>query len=262
MTNKGNLSLLDRPEILSFVFYPRKEAQRGDLRPNWQDHSINVEEGVVIGCRFYIAGKDAPNLLYFHGNGEIVSDHDSLAPIYNERKINLFVADYRGYGTSTGTPTFSAMLRDANILFESFYEVLIKEGFSGMPFLMGRSLGSASVCEIAYHHQDQIRGMIIESGFADPLGLLRRLGMSIRPVEQEGAIGLSNVNKISSIKIPTLIIHGENDFIIPVDDGKELYSKSGTKDKKILIIPGSGHNDLLYVGMEAYFQAIEAFVHS
>ncbi len=262
MIDKTNLSLLDRPEILSFVFHPRKTIQKGRLQPNWQDHSISVDDGVVIGCRFYIAGKDAPNLLYFHGNGEIVSDHDHLAPLYNERKINLFVADYRGYGTSTGTPTFSAMIGDAHTLFEAFFELLSREGFSGKPFLMGRSLGSAPVCEIAFHHQNRIKGMIIESGFADPLGLLQRLGIPVRPMEPERAPGLSNIDKISSITVPLLIIHGENDFIIPAEDGQELYNKSGSETKRILVVPGAGHNDLLFVGMEAYFREIERFVHS
>jgi alpha-beta hydrolase superfamily lysophospholipase len=261
MTEESGSSLFDRPEILSFVFHPRKDIQEGYLRPNWHDHAIGVEEGVTIGCRFYIAEQDAPNLLYFHGNGEIVSDHDNLAPIYNKRKINLFVADYRGYGTSTGTPTFSAMLKDAHILFDAFCEILSKQGFTGSLFLMGRSLGSASVIEIAYHDQDRLKGMVIESGFADPLGLFQRLGIPIGQWEMEKAVVLSNIDKVQSITVPTLIIHGENDFIIPVDDGKELYNKSGSEGKRLLIIPGAGHNDLLFLGMEAYFQAIDDFVH-
>jgi len=88
-------SFLDRPEILQFIFYPRKDPVGKPSVSNATDYFIPVEEGIGIGCRFYTAGQNSPNILYFHGNGEIVADHDYIAPMYNERGINLFVADYR-----------------------------------------------------------------------------------------------------------------------------------------------------------------------
>jgi alpha-beta hydrolase superfamily lysophospholipase len=262
MNDRGDLAIFDRPEVLSIIFYPRKDLKRSILKPNWSDHSIHVDEGVDIECRLYVADKDSPNLLYFHGNGEIVSDHDDLAQVYNERGINLFVADYRGYGNSTGIPTVSSMLMDAHKIFHSFLKILEMKGLSGLPFLMGRSLGSASVIEIGYYYQKMIAGMIIESGFADPIGLLRRIGLSIDSLEMKAGRGFSNIDKITFIEIPTLIIHGEFDFIIPVEDGRMLYERSGAREKRLVIINGAGHNDLLLMGFEDYFRAIEEFLHT
>ena len=101
-------SLLDRPDILQFTFYPRKEARRGP--PNSTDYFIPVGDEVSICCRFYVHSHSSPSILFFHGNGEIASDYDDVAPIYNQRSINLFVTDYRGYGLSGGTPTFTNMV--------------------------------------------------------------------------------------------------------------------------------------------------------
>jgi alpha-beta hydrolase superfamily lysophospholipase len=61
-------------------------------------------------------------------------------------------------------------------------------------------------------------------------------------------------------EIPTLIIHGEYDQIIPVREGVELYEASGAADKEIIIIPGADHNNLMLKGHEQYFYAVGDFV--
>jgi alpha-beta hydrolase superfamily lysophospholipase len=73
---------------------------------------IAVEPGVDVGARFHMAANTGVNILFFHGNGEIVSDYDELGPVYNQMGINFLAIDYRGYGRSTGQPTVSAMMKD------------------------------------------------------------------------------------------------------------------------------------------------------
>ena len=104
---------------------------------------------VSITCRFYVKDAALPTILYFHGNGEVVADQDYIAPLYNERSINLFAADFRGYGASTGSPNFSTMVEDAHPIFDAFLGVLSDGGFKGKVFVMGRSLGSMSAIELA-----------------------------------------------------------------------------------------------------------------
>jgi hypothetical protein len=65
---------------------------------------------------------------------------------------------------------------------------------------------------------------------------------------------------LRSISKPTLIIHGEQDSLIPVDEGKELYENSAAKDKRLVIIPNADHGDLFIVGKEQYYKAIREFV--
>jgi uncharacterized protein len=60
------------------------------------------------------------------------------------------------------------------------------------------------------------------------------------------------------VAIPTLIIHGEEDEIIPVEEGRALYALSGAAEKVSLFIPHAGHNDLMVEGLEAYMGAIES----
>jgi len=249
---------LDRPEILRILFNPRPDlfSKRDDGR----DVSIPVAEGVQVGGRLHVAEKDSPLILLFHGNGEIASDYDGIAPLYNAMGISLLVADYRGYGRSDGTPTSSALLDDAVATYRSVRDILSEQRLDvSRLFIMGRSLGSAAALEIASRVKNEIRGLIIESGFAYSFALIERLGglLPARMSEEEG--GFNNAGKMRQVKVPTLIIHGEDDFIIPIADGKALFDHCKAEDKRFVSIPDAGHNDLLLRGREQYFGAIREF---
>jgi alpha-beta hydrolase superfamily lysophospholipase len=254
-----NIELMDRPEIIYRLFFPRREDPE-ELGPrNGATHFVQVAESISIGCRFYPAGKDSPNILYFHGNGEIAADYDYVAPLYQQRGINLFVADYRGYGNSDGSPTCSAMIRDARPIFQGFVTFLGGGGFEGGLFVMGRSLGSAPAIEVAYRYQQLLQGLIVESGFASQKRQLARMGVAHLFKDVEDVVGFGNEEKIAEVRIPTLIIHGEEDEIIPVTEGRALYERSGAPRKYSLFVPGAGHNDLFERGQEQYMESIVAF---
>ena len=261
MTYKDvDFSFLDRPEILAFIFYPRKSYHLKPSTSNAKNHLIEVEKGIRIGCRFYTKGLDYPSLLYFHGNGEIVDDHDWSAPFYNEIGINLFVADYRGYGFSDGRPTISNMIKDAHPIFKQFTEIVEEYGARKSLFVMGRSLGSIPAIEVAYHYQNDVQGLIIESGSANNFRhFFSSIIPSNHPIWSDDNKFLNKV-KMRSISKPTLIIHAEYDTLVPLEEGKELYNNSAAKDKRLVIIPNASHNDLMIVGKEQYFSAIEEFV--
>ncbi len=256
---RPDCSLLDHPSVLRIVFYPRP-----DFRRNADDRDVffAAAEDIRLGGRIYAAGKDAPLVLLFHGNGEIASDYDGIAPLYTRMGISLVVADYRGYGKSDGSPTASALLDDAVATYRSMPNILKERGLGGSHlFLMGRSLGSAAALEIASQVGNAISGLIIESGFASALGLIERLSGTSLPQElKAGVSGFENIEKIRRVDVPTLIIHGEEDEIIPVENGKSLYENSAAQQKRLILIPGAGHNDLLYFGQKPYFDAVQEFV--
>lgn len=257
MSCHNDYSLLDKPEILQFVFYPRRDIRKGPHNSN--DYFVSVGNEISIGCRFYVHSHSSPSILFFHGNGEVVSDYDDIAAIYNEQGINLFVADYRGYGASGGTPTFTNMVSDAHIVFKSFLDILRDNHHSGDVFVMGRSLGSMSAIELALSYQEQMKGLIIESGFASIMRLLEHLGFP------RGLLGINDVTfpnmaKMRSITLPTLILHGEHDSLIPPTEARDLFESAVTRRKHLLIINGADHNDIMLVGRKKYFKAIREFV--
>jgi len=253
--------ILDRPDVLRVLFYPRRDEGFASPQPGVIPLTMPVAPGVVLGARLYPAGSDSPAILYFHGNGEIAADYDDVAPLYTRLGSTLLVADYRGYGTSSGTPTATGLLSDAVALFDSLVPALRDHGLApSRLYAMGRSLGSAAAIQVAVHAGDRLAGLIIESGFAGTFALLRRMGLPLQGTDEERD-GFANAFKLSRVRAPTLVIHGQDDRLIPAADGQELYRRCGAPDKRLLLIPGAGHNDLLFVGLRIYFEAIQTFVH-
>jgi uncharacterized protein len=259
-TDPTDYSMLDRPEVLMCLFHPRPEWGAGAPPEPATDISIPVESGVAIGARFYMAGKESPNILFFHGNGEIVSDYDDLGPMYNRIGINFLAVDYRGYGRSTGTPTVSSMMGDCHVIFDFVAGWLEKNGYSGSLIVMGRSLGSASAIELAAAYPDRIAGLIVESGFAYAAPLLKLLGVDAHAIGFKEKEGFRNTGKIEVFSKPTLIIHAALDHIIPFSDGQALYAASGSEQKHLLKIPGANHNDIFARGLSDYLAAVKSLI--
>ena len=244
----------DQPSVLAVVFHPRPEGAL-DAR-GFERLTVPVGDGITLGGRFYAAGTNNPTILFFHGNGEIVADYADLAPLFTRMGINFLPMDYRGYGRSTGSPTVTTMLTDAHAALAYSRQWLADHGYAGRLVVMGRSLGSAPALELAAAHTNEIAALIIDSGFSDALALVQRLGW-----RQAGSPGMTDTlfrhgEKIRQYHGPTLIIHGTQDMIIPVSDAQALHQASGSATKRLLLIRGAGHNDLLSVGLNEYFQAV------
>ena len=254
--SKIDYAVFDRPEILMFLFHPRPEWGQPRSTGSSEELLIPVEGDVAIGARFHRAGNQAPTILFFHGNGEIVADYDDLAQLYLNEGISFLPVDYRGYGRSGGRPTITAMMRDAHVVFGFVQEMLEERGHTGPFILMGRSLGSASVLELAAHYQDRVDGLVVESGFAYSQPLLRLLGVNMDALGVREEDGFRNRDKISAFEKPTLVIHAERDHIIPLPEGQALYDVSPATDKRLLIIPGANHNDIFLKGITEYMGAL------
>jgi pimeloyl-ACP methyl ester carboxylesterase len=253
-------SLLDHPDILMVLFHPRPEWQGSSTPTNARDLMIPVTGDVSIGARFHFSHPSSPNLLFFHGNGEIVADYDDIAPLFNGAGLNFLAVDYRGYGRSTGEPTVTAMLQDSHVIFQFTLTWLLDHGYTGPVLVMGRSLGSASAIELAAHHEARIGGLIIESGFARVGPLLRLFGIDPERIGFKEEAGLRQTEKIRGFCKPTLVIHAERDHLIPFEEGLRLYEACGSKDKTMLKIRNADHNNIFLMGMNEYLNALGVIV--
>ena len=266
MSHKSDLSVLDRQDILEIIFPLAYSPfcfspMEGNRVTHDYTQFIEVESGIKIECGFWGRNKHIPTILYFHGNGETVSDYSEIAQAYNQIGVNFFVCDYRGYGMSDGKPTITNLIGDAHFIYKGFRNILDEEGYELKIFLMGRSLGSMPAVEVAYRFQDEISGLIIESGAANNL---QRLWSYLDPsvVEKLKGSDFLNKEKIKKVLIPTLIIHGQEDEVLPIEEGIELYDSSGAEQKDILVVSGAGHNDLMLMGQGKYFRKIKEFINN
>lgn len=256
MSHISQYFILDQPRVLRNAFFPRK-----GLTPcpaNAYDLHIPAGGDVSLHCRFYTGDLAFPSILYFHGNGEIVSDYDNIAPLYNAAGANLVLSEYRGYGASTGIPSFMALIKDAHRIYAAVKEELARRKFNPELYIMGRSLGSVSALELAADPALESKGLITESGFVCASRIARRIGgyppEKLEPLEAECR------QKIQNIPLPALVLHGEEDNIVPMAEAEAIYDLLPTKHKKLVIIPYADHNTMIFEGEEEYFGAISAFI--
>ena len=245
--------VLDNPAISMNSFYPRKGWT--PTPAGAEDLSIPVAENMAVSGRFFPAGSAQPTILFFYGNGETATGYDGIAPLYNQIGVNFLVADYRGYGRSDGFPSFTAMLADSRKVLDYTSGLLAERDYADQIFVMGRSMGRHSAFELSAHSGSRLKGVIIESG--RPIlgnfthGLEAGLAQALEAEYQA---------KVASITLPALVIHGELDQLAPVGQAVAMYESFPSPKKRLLTIPGAGHNDLLYRSVNEYFGAIKEFV--
>lgn len=239
-----------------FVFYPQAtfDLTPEELRLNYRDVYFSSEDGTALHGWFFPLQDKEPVILFCHGNaGNISHRLDNIRP-FLERNLQVFLFDYRGYGKSSGSPSEEGIYQDGRAAYD--YLVHHEHIPPDNVVLFGRSLGAAVAIDVALRRD--IRSIIIESAFTsmkDMAGtlFLFNLFSSVLPANY------NNLDKINHIKVPKLIIHGEEDNLVPFRMGMDLFEKANDP-KSFFPIKGAGHNDTYMMGGDPYFQAIVKFV--
>ncbi len=248
---------LSDPRLGSACFHPRPDMPYGPEAPGAHDRMFDLGDGVRLRLRIFPGAAGAPGILFFHGNGETARDYDGLAGRFAELPATLMIGEYRGYGPSTGSPSLGTFLGDAHPTLDEARAVV----GPGVPLLvMGRSMGSAPAIELAASRGDELAGLIVESGFARVVPLLELIGVPARRLGITEEHGPRSGEKMARVSLPTLIIHAEQDEILPFAEGEMLFEASADPEKAFLRVPHAGHNDIQLRAGASYFAAIRDLI--
>jgi len=184
-------------------------------------------------------------LLVSHGNGE---DLGYVAPFLEslgrELGVSVFAYDYPGYGESDGTPREALLYRAVEAAW-----CCLRERF-GVPakriILYGTSIGSAPSVHLAAKF-----GRRFGEGSAHcPAALVLHapLASGIRVLRPSTSMTwccdpFANISRISAVTVPTLIMHGTDDEIVPVAHSYKLQARCDAAVEP-LFVHGGEHNDL------------------
>ena len=248
---------MNKQLLNSFLFHQRGSNQTTNIN----DIFIEVDLEIQVSARLHLKNKNFPTIIFFHGNGEIVTDYDMIGKEYNNRGINFIIVDYRGYGFSNGEPTSQNILSDSIKVFNYLDRNLDKE-YLKKTFIMGRSLGSTCALEISYNLSNKIHGIIIESGFVNEDPLFSLIGIKKEQINFKKEDGFLNEKKIKNYFGPLLVIHAKEDHIIPFKYGELLLTLCPSKNKKLITMHEANHNNILEHNYHNYFNEIELFVYS
>ncbi len=199
-------------------------------------------------------------LLWFHGNaGNISHRVNNIKYLHRLLGVNVFIFDYRGYGRSAGhlwNLSEPATYRDG----EGALAYLRSRNDLASTRLVyfGRSLGAAVAIELSREHPPA--GLILETAFTS-IPEMARIVMPYLPFPGLLWTKYDNLAKLPTIRVPVLILHGDQDEVVPHRLARRLF-EAANPPKTFYTVHAAHHNDIYVVGGEPYFQAWGRFLKS
>jgi len=167
--------------------------------------------------------------------------------------VNTLAFDWRGFGTSTGTPSEAGLYRDATAAYRYLRDSL--QVPADRIIIFGHSLGTAPAIELAT--RVPAAGLIVEGAPSS----VRERGAELYPwlpVRYVARIEFNSLSRIASVHMPILFMHVGPDERIPIVHGRRLYD-AATSAKRFVVLGGT-HSDAFKRDSATYFGAYRKFV--
>jgi pimeloyl-ACP methyl ester carboxylesterase len=175
-------------------------------------------------------------VLYFHGNRENINHYAEFAGNFTRNHYEVWMADYPGYGKSTGELTEQVMYEEAL----QVYKLARSKYEPGQIIIYGRSLGSGIAAQLAAIRD--CKRLVLETPYYSMTSMIRRL-FWMYPVDQLLHYKFPTYQYLSKVTAPVSIFHGTNDGVISYHNGDRLKEVLKPGDE-FITIPGGSHNDL------------------
>jgi uncharacterized protein len=191
-------------------------------------------------------------LLCFHGNADLaIWQLDWARQVERHTGYAVFLAEYRGYMSLGGTPTYSTSKLDARAAYD---HLRIEYGSERSRIAyFGHSLGSAVAAELADIHPPG--ALVLQAPFssARAMGRLIVWPALVLIWKTISRIHFDTREIVSQLDVPVSVVHGRRDRIIPIRMGLEVYQAAKVKGQ-LLVVEKAGHNDVAEVAGEAYWR--------
>ncbi|MFA5937705.1 MAG: alpha/beta hydrolase [Candidatus Paceibacterota bacterium] len=232
------------------LYHPQRAI--GAPPASWREFFITAQDGVKLQLWFMEpAKKDAPLVLFFHGNGGNISGRTAKAQLLHTLGCGVLLVSYRGYAKSGGKPSEQGLYLDA----QSVFDWAQHEFKPAKTVFYGESLGTAVATELAVRrHAD---ALILESPFTSALEM-GRLFFPWLPVKLLLSQKYDTLSKISAIRCPLLALHSRQDGLVPFGMGRRVY-EAANQPKTFAELSG-GHNDGWSVANATYVKALSSFL--
>ncbi|MEP7310500.1 MAG: alpha/beta hydrolase [Acidobacteriota bacterium] len=177
-----------------------------------------------------------------------------LAAALHRQALQVLLVDYRGYGGNPGTPTEKGLAADSRAA-RAFVAGRSDVDTSRLVYL-GESLGTAVAVDLAVDHPPA--ALILRS----PLTSMSDIGRHHHPFLPVRLLlrdRFATIDKIRGIQVPLLVIAGESDRIVPIENGRRLYAAAAAP-KTLPVIPDADHNDHELLAGDDMIRAVIRFL--
>lgn len=188
------------------------------------------------------APEGGPTIVYLHGNGSDLASISPLAGLFARHGLGFAAVEYPGYGPAAGRPISQGAILDAarDGLAHLRAEGLVAE----RTVLVGESLGSSVAAHLAAEGlltDDTGSGrLVLVSPFTSMTAMVQRV---VRVFPRRLVPDRWETDTLlERIDVPTLLVHGERDDLVPPAMSEQLALGLATAQR--VVVPGRTHNDL------------------
>ena len=184
------------------------------------------------------ASAEQPVVLFFHGNSGNIGHRGGRIAHNASHGWGTMLPEYRGFGGNPGSPSEEGLALDA----EAAYGALRADGIAPERIVIwGESLGTAVATRLAAAHPAS--ALILEAPFTSMADIARSRYPFV-PVNLLLKDRFDTLSRISAVTIPLLIIHGDQDKMIPIDMGRHVFEAATTPNRVFWVAEDAGHNNL------------------
>jgi uncharacterized protein len=236
------------------IYFPQKDGPYElDYGFPVQYVMFKADDGVSLSGAFCPAENARGSIMWCHGNGGNLSYGLPTAGQFRKLGLSVFLFDYRGYGRSDGSPDGEGIMRDA----ESAYRYLTEQLHvpSSRLVILGESLGGAPAIRVASRHD--CAALIVQSTFTsirDMAGVRYPYFSWLRFLVRTD---FPNLETISTVRAPKLLIHSRTDEVVPFWMGDKLFAQA-REPKERWVIDSARHNETF--GIPSYWDQIRSLL--
>ncbi|MEX1999004.1 MAG: alpha/beta hydrolase [Gemmatimonadales bacterium] len=218
--------------------------------------AIRTHDGLTLSGWFLPparpTSRPAPAVIWFTGNMETVG---AMAPMLLQMRLPgaaLLAVDYRGYGENPGKPTEADVYRDAEAIWDW---LAARPDVDAMRIAVyGRSIGGVSATWLAAHRTPA--AVVLDAPFTNARDMARRHYWFLPRIMTR--LDLDNLERLRSVDVPVLILHGTQDRIAPFWMGQRLADAA--RQATLVPIEGAGHNETYDDAGPMYRDTVHAFL--
>lgn len=217
------------------IFYPEPlPKEHRFVFPDVQELRIEVPGAGLSALHLKLPNPKGV-VFFLHGNNGNLATWFTNTPFYRAANYDLFMFDYRGYGKSSGRIESEAQLQ-ADVL--AAWRVVAPQYLGKKRVIYGRSLGTALAARLAAEIQPDLTVLV------SPYGSMAQLMHLHYPLLPTGILRYPLDTRFDAPRIAgaLLLIHGENDRLIPIEHSEQL--QAATPHARLLRVSGAAHHDI------------------
>jgi fermentation-respiration switch protein FrsA (DUF1100 family) len=234
----------------SLFFYPQKPLYENSVARRFSPEDIwfKTDGNLTLHGWFFRAAEAKSSILVLHGNAQNLGTHINSVLWLVPAGFNVFIFDYRGYGNSEGNASLDGVHKDAEAALETLLSLPGVD--QNRVFVLGQSIGGSIAVYLAATttHRKNIRALIVESAFASYRQIAREKMNSVwltwpfqYPFSYLFSDNYSAIRWIRNVSpIPILILHGQDDDVVPMHHGMQLY-EAALQPKEFWMTNTHGH---------------------